>query len=280
MKERNIKLRIFLFILLSSITGIYTVAQVTIGSDIEPNRACLLDMKTIDVKNPVSVNDISNATVDAERGGLGLPRVQLVDLTTLEPFIPVDADWDANTGKIKECHAGLTVYNIKVSDPNEPDKNKTFSQGLYVWDGSMWRLVKDDNNNKRYFYMPSCFIDLTGKTPATAYNYDLYGEYKRQFTRAGNPQFVSSNSSLSEIPSIKGSRVYLPSELDYVISYYDPNIIEKFVAWIILDESKSASQRRIFEKKYWLDSKGVHLNETIYDGACTWRRFAARAQER
>ncbi|GAB6010094.1 hypothetical protein [Dysgonomonas reticulitermitis] len=112
-------------------------AQVTVGSGIAPNSACLLELKTNEIKDPVSVTDATNITSTA--GGLGLSRVQLVNLTTLEPFIPNDTDWNSNKDKIKERHAGLTVYNIKVSDAAETDPNKVFQQGIYIWNGSSWK---------------------------------------------------------------------------------------------------------------------------------------------
>ncbi|GAB6007728.1 hypothetical protein [Dysgonomonas reticulitermitis] len=226
MKITKILSRTSLFMFIISMACVCNAnAQVTIGSGIKPNPACLLDLKTNEIKDPVSVTDATNIT--STTGGLGLPRVQLVNLTTLEPFIPNNTDWNSDKDKVKERHAGLTVYNINVSGPNEQDKNKVFSQGLYVWDGAQWRLVKDDSSARQYFYMPSCYIDLTSGTVGKTYSYNLYDEYKRQFTKTGNPQFISSNSSLSVISSANGNRVYLLSELDYVISYYDPNIITK-----------------------------------------------------
>jgi hypothetical protein len=108
-----------------SITSAY--AQVTIGTNIAPQKAALLELATQQA-------DADNVT--STKGGLVMPRVKLVSATTLEPFITTtDPDWQNNAStKIKEKHTGLVVYNLTV--------NTTFSQGLYVWDGAEWREHK------------------------------------------------------------------------------------------------------------------------------------------
>lgn len=197
-------------------------AQVTVGSGISPERASLLEIKTIKVSNPTSVTDVSNVT--STKGGLGLPRVHLVSKTTLEPFISInDSDWEnANTSKIKEKHAGLMVYNIYVSTENETDENKIFKQGVYIWNGAKWILeTKDDS---RYFSIPVFMVPLT--TVGATLTYNIYEHYTKQFTEVNNITFVSSNPNISTIPSPTDGRLYKKSELDYVITYYDENIIE------------------------------------------------------
>ncbi|MDR2474781.1 MAG: hypothetical protein LBD45_02880 [Bacteroidales bacterium] len=102
-------------------------AQVTIGADVEPQKAALLELAT---------QQADGDNVTSTKGGLIIPRVKLVSATTLEPFIATtDPDWTNNaTTKIKEKHAGLIVYNLTA--------NTTFSKGLYVWDGAEWREHK------------------------------------------------------------------------------------------------------------------------------------------
>jgi hypothetical protein len=107
-----------------------TSAQVTIGMDAPPVKAALLDLKTQEAITPSSANDNTNVT--SNKGGLLLPRVKLKDKHTLEPFIPVsDPDWtNSSATKIKEVHAGLTVYNLT--------SNVDFVPGMYTWDGQKW----------------------------------------------------------------------------------------------------------------------------------------------
>ncbi|MDR2495720.1 MAG: hypothetical protein LBD21_01135 [Tannerellaceae bacterium] len=105
-------------------------AQVTIGSDSRSARAAILELRTQDAANPASANDPANVTSD--KGGLMLTRVMLKDTATLEPFIAItDPDWiDNSSSRIKETHAGLTVYNLT--------SNSIFSPGVYSWNGSRW----------------------------------------------------------------------------------------------------------------------------------------------
>lgn len=197
-------------------------AQVTIGSLNDPARAALLELKTQE-ETPVSVTDVTNIT--SAKGGLGLPRVYLSDKSTLEPFINIaDQDWiDSATTKIKEKHAGLVVYNIYVSPDSENESNKIFKQGVYVWNGATWSLMSNDPG-ERYFYIPSFNIPLT---VGSGLKFNLYNQYASQFTKQGNSTFISNNDELTFVPPVTNlSRLYQPEELDYIITYYDTNILE------------------------------------------------------
>lgn len=215
-----LKLSITTFVV-TAIACIPAYSQVTVGSDNPPVKAALLEIKSEEIANPVSVTDATNIT--SRVGGLGLPRVMLKNKTTLEPFIPNNSDWTNNVGKVKEKHTGLMVYNIYVAkediNNNGSNPDTQFKQGVYVWDGAQW-VIAGEGDIERYFYIPSFNIDLTKASP-----FDLYGEYFRQFTRSGNAQFVSSNSNLQRIPSPNNARLYERDELDYVITYYDTNVL-------------------------------------------------------
>ncbi len=105
-------------------------AQVTIGSGIEPTKAALLELKTQQTAGAVP-SVIDDANITSTTGGLLLPRVKLVDVNTMEPFIADDnADWVANTNSIKEKLAGLMVYNLT--------NDGTFYPGVYTWNGLTW----------------------------------------------------------------------------------------------------------------------------------------------
>jgi hypothetical protein len=177
-------------------------SQVTIGSFIEPERGALLEVKNKKAVNPPSVTDDLNVTVDADGGGIRLPRVYLEDRTTLEPFIPNDANWTSNTDKIKERHAGLMVYNIKVS-PSEPNLNRRFQQGVYIWNGSRWKEAP--SGKESFFRLPTFSLPLTLGANAA---FDLYEEvYKKQF-------------------SLVSGRLYARDELDFVVTYYDTEFLQ------------------------------------------------------
>jgi hypothetical protein len=226
MKTNKLKTNILIATLIIAGSNILNAdAQVTVGSNFPPDKGALLQLKTREANNPTSVTDANNITVDANGGGLGLPRVRLENRTTLQPFIPDDNNWKQNIGQQKQKHAGLMVYNINVSDPSVTDKDLIFTQGIYVWDGAAWTLVRDGSNMRKYFYMPSFNIELVPPADKTLRQFDLYKAYKEQFTRQNNPYFKCSNNAVQMIPSPDDNRIYQASELDYVISYYDTSII-------------------------------------------------------
>ncbi|MDR3220380.1 MAG: hypothetical protein LBU22_15625 [Dysgonamonadaceae bacterium] len=168
-------------------------AQVTIGSFIEPEKAALLDMKD---KAADSINETAN------RGGLGLPRVRLVNRNTLEPFIPVtDQDWIANANKLKEHHAGLMVYNINVPPVKDDSKaDEMFRQGIYIWNGERWKEAQFGKES--FFPLPLFNLDLT----KGEHSINLYKEYDTQFSKSG--------------------RLYAADELDYVVTFCDTTVLK------------------------------------------------------
>jgi hypothetical protein len=231
MKMCNLKLIILIAIL--AISGLGATAQVTIGSGNTPQDGVLLELKTKDVNTAAitAVTDDANETVDNTGGGLLFPRVKLVNRFTLEPFIPTDADWTSNANKLKETHAGMVVYNIyKPTGTISADID--FDLGLYVWNGNEWVKLTEKNDKvtsaeNRFFYLPSFNIELAAI--ADNLHFNLYDEYVRQFTLDDNitaHAFVSSNDQLAFVPSHKSSNLYAANELDYVVTYYDKDIVE------------------------------------------------------
>lgn len=60
---------------------------------------------------------------------------------------------------------------------------------------------------------------------------------------------------------------FLPStQFIYELKPDNPNVVQKFVAFIIFKESCHLNEKRIFKKKYELEDGKVYLEETIYDG--------------
>ncbi|NDV97072.1 hypothetical protein D0T84_19495 [Dysgonomonas sp. 521] len=120
------------FLLCSSFAG----AQVTIGSVVEPTRAALLDLKARQTTSGTvtSISDDNNLTAGLGDGGLLLPRVKLVNIKTLEPFIAADdAEFLANTNSLKEKLAGLMVYNL-----TDNGAGSTLYPAVYTWNGVVW----------------------------------------------------------------------------------------------------------------------------------------------
>jgi hypothetical protein len=123
--------KIILSAIILLISTLILKSQVTIGSIAEPGKAALLDLKT---KAPGS----DNVTVDVGKpGGLILPRVQLADLNTLQPFIDLgSSEWAVGTVRDNNMkwHAGMMVYNLT--------DNALFKPGIYFWDGNEWVAAK------------------------------------------------------------------------------------------------------------------------------------------
>lgn len=61
--------------------------------------------------------------------------------------------------------------------------------------------------------------------------------------------------------------VFLPStQFIYELKPDNPNVIQKFVAFIIFKDSRRLNEKRIFKKKYEIEDGTVYLEESIYDG--------------
>lgn len=222
--EFQCKLILSLFLSFAPIT--FVKGQVTIGSLNAPTKGSLLELKTQEAISPVSPTDASNIT--SEQGGLGLPRVHLVDKTNLEPFVPIgDSDWvNATTSKVKEKHIGLMVYNIYTSPDAEINRDKIFRQGVYTWNGEQWELAFQSSKTKFFpcppFNLPLPAISQAGDPDLI---FDLYAIYEQRFTKTGNSLFSSNNISLNVIPDRTSDKLYPKNELDYVVLHYDESIL-------------------------------------------------------
>lgn len=117
-------------------------AQVTIGSNAEPNSNAVLDL-------------ISNTNK-----GMLLPRVAL---TATNDFAPLAAHV-----------AGMTVYNTAT---NNTVAGYEVSPGLYYNDGVKWLRLPQRYTN--WFYMPSVTFDTS--TSGNGRTKDLYALYYSQF---------------------------------------------------------------------------------------------------
>lgn len=216
MKRRIIQTTIICILFLFALNKIN--AQVTIGSGVPAAKGAILEIKS---------KEADNNNITSDKGGLGLPRVMLRDRTTLEPFISTtDHDW-TNKGntKIDRKHTGLIVYNLYESPSSVKDYNKIFHKGVYIWDGEKWNI--ESFNQKRYFYLPTFNIPL--KETGTKKTFNLYEEYKKQFTKTLNNKFISNNKNINTIPSPMYGRLYSKEELNYVITYFDDKILDNIV---------------------------------------------------
>jgi hypothetical protein len=191
-------------------------SQVTIGMGEAPVKGALLQLKEKEV-----LDDSSNATK-----GLNLPRVKLSNKNSLYPMFlnnPEDpasgANMDYSVDKLTldRQHTGLMVYNLTI------DPSNGFEPGIFMWNGKTWLSVTGSanpvsNQNSGFFYMPSFNLPINGM--GIQRSFDLYAEYKKQFTASGNTHFISSNGTMQEIPNI-----FDRDKLDYVVTNYDDTLI-------------------------------------------------------
>jgi hypothetical protein len=137
------KLFLLFAITLTVITTSGIKAQVTIGSNAEPDINAVLDLQSASK-------------------GLLLPRVALTATNNPSPT-------SAHT-------AGLTVYNTATS-PVEVAFEYYVSPGLYYNDGTKWIRMALGSSN--WFYMPSVSFNTT--VSGTGLTKNLYNLYYTQF---------------------------------------------------------------------------------------------------
>lgn len=121
----RVKHFLFLFIYIFPLSN--SNAQVTIGMGTAPTKTALLQLKDRDPDK--DTNETSRT------GGFLLPRVNLVQKTTLQPFMQ---ESDPNYDTCKTESVGLMVYNLATIDGMTP--------GIYYWDGEKWKDISPENN--------------------------------------------------------------------------------------------------------------------------------------
>lgn len=204
------KLNFFTMLLLMYTIGSFMVSlrsQVTIGSRIEPRRATLLDLKTRQSAEGAisSVSDDENVTSGLGDGGLLLPRVKLISISTLEPFIPIDdPDFTANTDNLKERLAGLMVYNITNNGVGS-----TLYPAVYTWNGAMWVTSQANEAASSITRQPKkfTFYELGTETPVPlSFIVDGLGTWTYQWYQiTGNNVHVRIGTPIGGAGTISGS---------------------------------------------------------------------------
>jgi hypothetical protein len=168
-------------------------AQVTIGAGIEPHKDALLDLK----EEP-----------DGSSGkGMLLPRVSLKATDNRFPMTETDLT----------LLKGMTVYNLATHGTGAT----AVTPGAYYHDGAKWVRIGQQAKAGEWFYMPAFNLPIPA-APASGLSINLYDEYKKQFTKAGNTQFVSSNASATTVTPL----VYAAGELDFFVTAYPPSVLK------------------------------------------------------
>jgi hypothetical protein len=132
--------------------------------------------------------------------GMLLPRLKLTSTTSPSPL-------EGNS------HVeGMQVYNTqKMNDVDE---------GIYYNDGAKWIKMGQQSKAGEWFYMPSFNLPIPA-APATGLRFNLYEEYKKQFSGAG-AQFVSSNTSAGTVTP----QMYEAVELDFFVTAYPTSVLK------------------------------------------------------
>ncbi|MDR1809517.1 MAG: hypothetical protein LBR34_03820 [Prevotella sp.] len=142
---------LFVFVSLYSAT---LFSQVTIGSDLSPNKGALLDIKE------------TSGLVTSTKG-FNLPRVSLQSTTSLLPCA-------ADDGTSHQDHIGLTVYNVSASGGLMP--------GYYFWNGTGWvKVITEIPNTKTSLNM----LSLTGNVSSVVGDTDGSGGVQFNFGDSG-----------------------------------------------------------------------------------------------
>ena len=208
-KNRTRKQFVVTLLFLMSLT--VAQGQVSVGSDLINERAAILEVKS---------QEANADNVTSREGGLLLPRVALVNLATLEPFVSTtDIEWTDSTKKdaLTSEHIGLEVYNTTT--------NGELTPGLYVWEGTKWnrlfRSAASAENNRVVFPLPAFNLPLVDPVNPnnTRLTVNLYQVYSNN---------IQANSFITNMPN-KGDFItrnrYSADELDYVVTHYDKDII-------------------------------------------------------
>lgn len=173
-------------------------AQVTIGSNAEPNAGAVLDL------------------ISGDNKGMLMPRVALTSTRVFGPLKSTNgtvyADYTNHT-------AGMTVYNTAT---NNTDVGYEVSPGYYYNDGAKWVRLPQRYTN--WFFMPSVSFDTS--TSGNGRTKKLYDLYLQQFTGKVTTDGVISGTSTGRFIGSSGAPATIPyvpaaTDLYYYITDYD-----------------------------------------------------------
>ena len=168
-------------------------AQVTVGQDVAPAA-------TLDV--------IASKTDGTTAEGLIAPRL------TGDQLKAADAKYGtAQNATLVYATAAVTTASAKTINVKSP--------GFYYYDAPNNVWVRLGLGTEKWYYMPSINLPL-GATVGAALTFNLYNEYVRQFTRAGNAQYMSSDGADA---TATDEALYKPADLKFVVTAYSGDVI-------------------------------------------------------
>lgn len=160
----------------------------------------------VNTSDPKVTFDVQTFNTDATTAeGFIAPRLTLTQLASKDARYLVD-------------QTGAIVYVADATGVTTTKTAKVTQAGYYYFDGTIWRAI-GSGSGLSFFYMPPFNLPIT--SVSTNNTFDLYAEYKKQFTKTGNGNFVSSNAALATI-----SNLHAADKLDFVIPNYDNTVIK------------------------------------------------------
>ena len=125
------------------------LAQVTIGNNADPEDAALLEVSSEKSTMPGGIT--------STKGGMLLPRVELVKKNELLPFVDSSVIGTGSYENITKLqHTGLIVYNIATVESED------LAPGLNIWTGSEWTLLGQSSGMAKYTISDCSTLDAKG----------------------------------------------------------------------------------------------------------------------
>lgn len=215
-----IKYTILLFLLFSFAIKTYT--QVTIGSDMEPSKGALLQLKDGTVLG-------SDPLVNASKG-FSLPRVKLLNLKPTNAQELAQSIGNTTGSYDIDAHIGLLVYN---SEPplfnNQTCKWEGQPIGLYLWDGLEWQLMSPKEETTKGTDVRTITDDpisstLTisytdpdlSTTETTSYRYSSFGSAGVWMTQNLATKYLPDGTKVTKQlgENLKSPRFITPNNID------------------------------------------------------------------
>ena len=162
------------------------------------------------------INQDALLELESDSGGLLLPRLALNATNSPSP--------------LSKHVKGMFVYDTVYSAVGTTD-SLAVSPGIYYNDGTQWIKVAAENEpaTPKFFYMPPVVLptDTTDHSLYDAYNaatgvytVNLYNRYESQYTLASATSSTSNSGAATPLP------LYLQSDLEYFITYYDSSVFD------------------------------------------------------
>lgn len=96
-------------------------------------------------------------------------------------------------------------------------------------------------------------------------------KFSEKLLKAAKDCFIGKRIAIFANFNSKGIQVSFAPSLEFIydVDPTDIDVITKIVAFFTVKDSESASEKRIYKKKYWMENGFCHIVEELYDGTAT-----------